>query len=41
MMSALERRDLEIDIIAHLEMEFTTATIGIGDGIEKCEDFHE
>ena len=29
MMSALERRDLEIDIIAHLEVEFTVATIGI------------
>jgi hypothetical protein len=28
--SALERRDLEIDMIAHLEMEFTAAMIGIG-----------
>ena len=27
--SALERRDLEIDIIAHLEMEFMAATIGV------------
>jgi hypothetical protein len=30
MMSALERRDLEIDMITNLEMEFMAATIGIG-----------
>jgi hypothetical protein len=29
MTSALERRDLEIDMIAHLEVEYTVAMIGI------------
>jgi hypothetical protein len=28
-MSALERRDLKIDMITHLEMEFTAATIDV------------